>query len=363
MDKPVTISDPPSQPFQAFHELNFNINLENLNSDKSCYSPVKDSSAFSSLTSTIGKSDGSSDKENNINKSRGRGKIRKVAKLVESNTEISSSDFNLASTNGRRYSLNQNEGEVANHSSGKKRKENDLNPNVPIKLAKFDKIVGTDDYQSKYQDEATQTSALGGEGKKLLHKGRQRIVGKIVQPTGNVANDKKVSSLERPWRAHMKSKSSTESKAKEDQAVEAKPVKGKDKPWRVNMKPSGSNIEASVEVIPEKKTEAERPWRLNMRPASKIVSNKDEIIPKKPSYDIEEVRKFMLDKKKREKEEKKSMEKENMLKQEIIRQRLLELEKLQKQIVDADIQTTKKTLKVIVYFTITPFYALFSQRK
>ena len=209
----------------------------------------------------------------------------------------------------------------------------------------MDKIVGTDEAPYNFQDEGTQTSALGGEGNKVTHRNRRRIVAKIVQPTGNVTSNKKPTNLKPKKSTNTETKKSTNSK--NEQTDIEKPTKIiNDRPWRVNMKPPSANIEASVEVsIPEKKG-AERPWRVNMKAPKETPENKEESSPKKPAYNRDEVRRFMLAKKRKDKEERMLIEKENMVKQELIKQRLLELEKLQKQIAETEIQASKKSLKV-----------------
>ena len=334
-EKATTLSDPPSQPFQAFHELN--LNLENIASEKSSYSLVKEST-FESLSS-LGKSDGSSDKENKTKKA--ERKTRKVAKLTDSNTEISSEHSNARKESNSHIHIESFNPETI----GTKRKDKDTANYVPVKLARIDKIVGTDEAPFKYQDEGTQTNtiALGGEGNKVKHRNRRRIVAKIVQPTGNVTSYKRPSNLKPKKSTETVTKNTANSKDEQNE----KPTKIADvRPWRVNMKPPSANIEASIEVsIPEKKG-SERPWRVNMKAAKGTPENIKELVPKKPSYNRDEVRRFMLAKKKKDKEERMMIEKENMLKQELIKQRLIELEKLQKQIAETEIEASKKSLKV-----------------
>ena len=105
-----------------------------------------------------------------------------------------------------------------------------------------------------------------------------------------------------------------------------------------------------MEVLPEKK-EVERPWRANMKVVTTNHPKEAEIV-KQPAYDREEIRKFMLAKKKREKDEKEKKEKDGILRQEMIKQRLSELEKLQKHITKTEISAppANKFLKVRYIF-------------
>ena len=105
-----------------------------------------------------------------------------------------------------------------------------------------------------------------------------------------------------------------------------------------------------MEVLPEKK-EVERPWRANMKVVTTNHPKEAEVV-KQPAYDREEIRKFMLAKKKREKDEKEKKEKDGILRQEMIKQRLSELEKLQKHITKTEISAppANKFLKVRYIF-------------
>ena len=277
--------------------------------------PVKTSEAGGSISSD------SSDKENS-HKSAQYKKQRKVAKL---------------------NSL---------ENSSLKRKSIEEGPEVPEKVSRVDKVVGTE--PEIRRDEETQTEH--GANVKLVVSSRKRIVARLesekrtasgekvdpqnpaTEPRTEAAKSDTV--VNKPWRTNMKPKTA------KPITEEAKPPEPKqlEKPWRVNMKPTSTNIEASVQVLPKtEKTEPARPWRINMKPQSeeKIVPDQQ---PKRRHYDRETVRRFMLEKKKKQREERERVEKENLLRQELIKQRLEELEKLQKQIAETDFSEEKKIL-------------------
>ena len=143
---------------------------------------------------------------------------------------------------------------------------------------------------------------------------------------------------ERPWRAGMKR---TEKEVvvvtKEKIPEKAEPVK----PWRTNMRREPRAVKPVETVKP--KTE-ERAWRNNMK-RSKAETQTEPGPVRRRHYDKGEVRQFMRERKLREKEESEERERQKHLSKEMIKRRLQELDKLQKQIAEADVREFKRLSK------------------
>ena len=139
---------------------------------------------------------------------------------------------------------------------------------------------------------------------------------------------------ERPWRTGMKT-ASAPVVASEENIVE-KPLP--EKPWRKNMRKKPRPLEPEVHNKPKPE---ERAWRNNMR-KSQPKPTQTVPVAKKRHYDRKEVRDFIKMKKVKEKEQKEEKEREENIRKEMIKRRLIELDKLQKQISEADAQEFKK---------------------
>ena len=137
---------------------------------------------------------------------------------------------------------------------------------------------------------------------------------------------------EKPWRTGMKKTEKEAVVVAQDKIPDkAEPVK----PWRANMRKEPRPVKAVEDVRP--KTE-ERAWRNNMK-KDKPAQNLSQPGPvRRRHYDRKEVRQFMKDKKVREKEENEEREKQESLNKEVVKRRLQELDKLQKQIAEADVR-------------------------
>ena len=140
---------------------------------------------------------------------------------------------------------------------------------------------------------------------------------------------------ERPWRAGMKKTVSAPVVADEAKIVE-KPLP--EKPWRKNMR---TDPKPAPEPEPDKPKHEERAWRHNMK-KEKPAPEAPPVVAKKRHYDRKEVREFIRTKKLKEREEKAEKEKQEQLQKEMIKRRLTELDKLQKQITEADLKEFKR---------------------
>jgi len=112
-----------------------------------------------------------------------------------------------------------------------------------------------------------------------------------------------------------------------------------EKPWRSHMRKEPRKPEPAKEDN-KPKTE-ERAWRANMR---KEERPKEPSVPppKKRHYNAKEVKAYMRAKRAKEKEEQEELEKQETLRKEIIKRRLNELDKLQKEITEADLKEYKR---------------------
>ncbi len=195
---------------------------------------------------------------------------------------------------------------------------------VPVKLTKRDEKVLRDPAPNPAVDEATQTEAGQSSASKVTLVSRKRIVSKLgvdkEQDKGQLGEKSRVETkeqaaqkgkpsegpgedLRRPWRVNMK-ESTADGKDKDGAGEVKKRPDQAEKPWRTNMK-AGGKIEATAEVIVTKKAgEAgaeDKPWRINMK---KVEDKPPEVVvmTKKRHYgDRDDVRKYKLEKQKREK--------------------------------------------------------------
>ena len=111
-----------------------------------------------------------------------------------------------------------------------------------------------------------------------------------------------------------------------------------EKPWRKNMRTEPKPAEPEEQTKPKQE---ERAWRNNMR-KDKPKPQPQPVVTKKRHYDRKEVRDFIKMKKIKEKEEREEKERQENLRKEMVKRRLTELDKLQKQISEADAQEFKK---------------------
>ena len=134
---------------------------------------------------------------------------------------------------------------------------------------------------------------------------------------------------EKPWRAGMK-KAGTGGAVVSQQKIpeKAEPVK----PWRTNMRSEPRPVQPE-EVKPRLE---ERAWRNNMKKVRPLEKLSATVPARRRHYDRREVRQFIREKKQREKGEDEEREREEALQAEVVKRRLAELEKLQKEIVEAD---------------------------
>jgi hypothetical protein len=195
---------------------------------------------------------------------------------------------------------------------------------VPMKLTRRDEKAVRDPAPNPVVDEATQTEAGQSSPSKVTLTSRKRIVSKLgvdkEQDKGQLGEKSRVEikeqaaqkgkpsegpgeDLRRPWRVNMK-ESTANSKDKDSAGEVKKRPEQAEKPWRTNMK-AGGKIEATAEVVVTKKageTGAEdKPWRTNMK---KVEDKPPEVVvmTKKRHYgDRDDVRKYKLEKQKREK--------------------------------------------------------------
>ena len=110
-----------------------------------------------------------------------------------------------------------------------------------------------------------------------------------------------------------------------------------EKPWRKNMRTEPKPAEPEK---PKPKPE-ERAWRNNMK-KDQAKPQPQPVAVKKRHYDRKEVRDFIKMKKIKGKEEMEEKEREENIRKEMVKRRLTELDKLQKQISEADAQEFKK---------------------
>jgi hypothetical protein len=195
---------------------------------------------------------------------------------------------------------------------------------VPMKLTRRDEKVLREPAPNPAVDEATQTEAGQSSASKVTLMSRKRIVSKLGvdknQDKGQLGEKSRVEikeqaaqkgkpsegpgeDLRRPWRINMK-ESTADNKDKDGAGEVKKRPEQAEKPWRTNMK-AGGKIEATAEVVVTKKageTGAEdKPWRINMK---KLEDKPPEVVvmTKKRHYgDRDDVRKYKLEKQKREK--------------------------------------------------------------
>ena len=138
----------------------------------------------------------------------------------------------------------------------------------------------------------------------------------------------------RPWRAGMKTTSAPVLAAEEN--IVEKPLP--EKPWRKNMRTEPKLAEPEEQTKPKQE---ERAWRNNMK-KKKAKLSPQPVVVKKRHYDKKEVRDFIKMKKVKEREEREEKERQENLRKEMVKRRLAELDKLQKQISEADAQEFKK---------------------
>ena len=136
------------------------------------------------------------------------------------------------------------------------------------------------------------------------------------------------------WRVNMKNP--TSSSGEVSKTVEEVRTKKAEKPWRVNMKKESSTDKEATskhDDIPQPEPDV-RPWRANMK---KTVEPSKPLSPvvKKRHYDRKEVREYMKSKRAKEREEKEEKEREEAIRKEVIKSRLTELEQVQKQITES----------------------------
>ena len=134
---------------------------------------------------------------------------------------------------------------------------------------------------------------------------------------------------EKPWRAGMK-KAGPEPAVVSQQKIPEKtqPVK----PWRANMRSEPRPVQPE-EVKPRPE---ERAWRNNMKKVRPVEAVSATVPPRRRHYDRGEVRQFIREKKLRERGEHEEREKEENLQAEVVKRRLAELDKLQREIREAD---------------------------
>ena len=211
---------------------------------------------------------------------------------------------------------------------------------VPEKFTKIDKEVSTEAAVGVAAiDEATQTEAAGPPAvpSRVTLVSRKRIVGRLEADNQRNADENSlpgtttkdsvpqqlaskdepvvVESQKRPWRANMKEKAAAvNGKPPEAGAEEAKKQPAAAiKPWRTNMKPAGGGekILATAEVLPKKGGE-EKPWQKNMKKVDEKVGPEVVVTTssKKRHYDPDEVKKYMLEKRRKEREGREQRERE-----------------------------------------------------
>ena len=233
--------------------------------------------------------------------------MRKVAKLPSS-------------------SVGQENGEEEGHlpSSNLKRKSEERRSPVPEKFNKVDKEVLTEGLEAAAAvDEATQTESRASVvtetesgHNRITLVSKKRIVGQLVvdrkavheavtevkeeSAVNRTAKEKQAEAQKRPWRNNMKNTGTTPSQPSEDMVpVAKKRPEPPAKPWRANMKPPEAKIEATAEVLPKKSVE-EKPWRINMKKVEEKPPEVTVKTGKKRHFDRDEVKKYMLEKRKRE---------------------------------------------------------------
>ena len=176
-------------------------------------------------------------------------------------------------------------------------------------------------------DDETQTSLR--DGVRIVLTSRKRFVAKLgaehvnKKPPDSADHSTKKELVDKPWRQNMKPASGNEAKIKpEDEREKKKPSeKAPEKPWRTNMK-AKSQVEAQADAEnPQKaaREEPERPWRTNMKAVRTPAPPPAQPARVKRHYDRDSVRKFMLEKKKRDKQKREEHEQAQLKKQELIR--------------------------------------------
>ena len=134
---------------------------------------------------------------------------------------------------------------------------------------------------------------------------------------------------EKPWRSGMKKAGTGGAVVSQEKIPErSEPVK----PWRTNMRSEPRPVQPE-EVKPRPE---ERAWRNNMKKVRPVERLSPRVPARQRHYDRREVRRFIREKKLREKGEHEEREKEENMQAEQVKRRLAELDKLQKEIVEAD---------------------------